>query len=94
LEIILNSISNSLKLEVLAKAEEYPVIFNIVRIFDPGSIPAKISMYLFPVGIIIRLLSVPFELIIRKDLENIQRLNGELINILHGIHEPEIIALA
>ncbi|MFA7492722.1 MAG: LptF/LptG family permease [Proteiniphilum sp.] len=94
LEIILNSLSNSRKLEVLAKAEEYPVIFNIVRIFDPGSIPAKISMYLFPVGIIIRLLSTPFELIIRKDLKNIQRMNGELTDILHGIHEPETIALA
>lgn len=93
-EIILNSLSNSRDLEVLAKAEEYPVIFNIVRIFNPGTIPAKISMYLFPVGIIIRLLSIPFELIIRKDLNNTQRLNGEMIDILHAIHKPEKIVLA
>ncbi len=92
-EIILNSLSNSRDLEVLAKAEEYPVIFNIVRIFNPGTIPAKISMYLFPVGIIIRLLSIPFELIIRKDLNNTQRLNGEMIDILHAIHEPKKIVL-
>lgn len=94
LEIILNSLSNSRKLEVLAKAEEFPVIFNIVRVFNTGSIPAKICMYLFPVGIILRLLSIPLEWTIRKDLRNIQRLNGEMINILHGIHEPETIALA
>lgn len=94
LEIILNSLSNSRKLEVLAKAEEFPVIFNIVRICNTGSIPAKICMYLFPVGIIIRLLSIPFEAITRKDLRNIQRLGGELINILHGAYEPETVALA
>ncbi|MDY9918346.1 lipopolysaccharide export system permease protein [Porphyromonadaceae bacterium NLAE-zl-C104] len=93
LEIILNSLSNSRKLEVLAKAEEFPVIFNIVRIFNTGSIPAKICMYLFPVGIILRFLSIPLEWTIRKDLRNIQRLNGEMVNILHGIHEPETIAL-
>ncbi|WP_298647358.1 LptF/LptG family permease [uncultured Proteiniphilum sp.] len=94
LEIILNSLSNSRKLEVLAKAEEFPVIFNIVRIFNTGSIPSKICMYLFPVGIILRLFSVPLEWTIRKDLRNIQRLSGELINILHGTYEPETIALA
>lgn len=94
LEIILNSLSNSRRLEVLAKAEEYPILFNIVRIFNTGSIPAKICMYFFPVGIIIRLLSVPFEWTIRRDLRNIQKLNGEIIHILHGIHEPETLALA
>jgi len=50
-------------------------------------------MYLFPVGIILRFLSIPLEWTIRKDLRNIQRLNGEMVNILHGIHEPETIAL-
>jgi len=64
-----------------------------VRIFNTGSIPAKICMYLFPVGIILRFLSIPLEWTIRKDLRNIQRLNGEMVNILHGIHEPETIAL-
>ena len=94
LEITLNSLSNSRKLEVLSKAEEYPILFSILRIFKPGSIPARICMYLFPVGIILRIFSLPLEWTIRKDLQNIQKLNGELINILHGIHEPETIALA
>lgn len=94
LEITLNSLSNSRKLEVLAKAEEYPVIFNIVKLFNTDSIPARICMYLFPVGIIFRLFSLPLEWTTQKDLQNVQRLNRELINILHGIHEPEAIALA
>jgi len=79
---------------VLSKAEEYPVLFNIVRIFETGSLPAKICMYFFPAGIIIRLLSLPFEWTIRKDLRYIQQLNGELIPILHGIYGPETVALA
>lgn len=94
LEIILTTLSNSRKLEVLAKAEEYPVIFNIVRIFNTGSIPAKICMYFFPVGIILRLFSVPLEWTIKKDLKNIQQLNKEFIHILHGMSEPDILALA
>ncbi len=94
LEIILNTLSNSRRLEVLSKAEEYPIIFNVVRIFNPGSIPAKICMYLFPVGIIFRLLSLHLEWTTRKDLRNIQQLNGELIHILEGTYEPETIALA
>lgn len=94
MEISLNSLSNSNRLEVLSKAEEYPVLFNIVRIFETGSLPAKICMYFFPAGIIIRLLSLPFEWTIRKDLRYIQQLNGELIPILHGIYGPETVALA
>lgn len=94
LEIILNSLSNSRNLEVLAKAEEYPVLFNIMRIFNTGSIPAKICMYFFPLGIIIRLLSIPFEWTVRRDLRNIQKLNGEMIHILKEIQEPEILDLA
>jgi lipopolysaccharide export system permease protein len=95
LEIILNSLSNSRKLGILAKAEEYPVVFNVVRVFNPGSTPAKICMYLFPVGIILRLFSVPLEWTIGKDLENIRRLNAEMTNILHGAsYTPEKTALA
>jgi lipopolysaccharide export system permease protein len=93
LEIILNSLSNSRKLGVLAKAEEYPVIFSVVRIFNSGTVPAKICMYLFPAGIILRLLSVPLEWTIGKDLENIRRLNAEMTNILHS-YTPETTALA
>ncbi|MDR0421522.1 MAG: LptF/LptG family permease [Proteiniphilum sp.] len=88
-EIILNNLSNSRRLEILAKAEEFPVIFNIIRIFNPGTLPAKICMYLFPAGIIFRLLSLPLEMTVRKDLENVQQLNLDLINILHDTRKPE-----
>lgn len=94
MEIILNSLSNSRKLEILAKAEEYPVLFSVVRIFNPGSVPARVCMYLFPVGIILRLFSIHLEWTIRKDLSRIQQLDGELIHILRGTYEPETIALA
>ncbi|HBT86682.1 MAG TPA: YjgP/YjgQ family permease [Porphyromonadaceae bacterium] len=79
LEIILNKVSNSIKPDVLSKAEEYPVLINNVRVFKTGTTFAKICMYFFPVGIIFRLLSVPFELRIKKDLKTIMRLNSELI---------------
>lgn len=94
LEITLNTLSNSRKTAVLTKAEEYPIIFDLVRIFGTGSTPAKILMYLFPIGIIPRLLSIPFEWSIRKDLRNIIKLNQEMINIIQGYHEPVAVALS
>lgn len=81
LEIILNNISNSRKPEVLSKAEEFPVLIKNARLFDTGSALSKVCMYLFPVGIILRLLSIPFELRIKRDLQEIKRLNRELITI-------------
>ena len=81
LEIILNNISNSRKPDVLSKAEEFPVLISNARAFKAGSTLSRISMYFFPAGIILRLLSVPFELRIKKDLQTIKRLNRELITI-------------
>ncbi|HLW10233.1 MAG TPA: LptF/LptG family permease, partial [Fermentimonas sp.] len=52
LENVLSQLSNSTKLEELMKAEEYPIIINSVRPFKANSLPAKISMYLLPIGII------------------------------------------
>lgn len=94
LEILLNSVSNSIALEILSKTEEFPVMYNEVRIYKPGSIPAKICMYFFPVGILFRLFSIPVEWTIRKDLKNIQRLGGELLDILHGAKVSDASAFA
>lgn len=94
LEIILNSLSNSRSSEVLAKAEEFPVLFNTLRIFKVGSVPAKICMYCYPVGFIFRLLSFPVEKTVAKDLKKIQQLIVELLQILPDADEHEIVALA
>jgi lipopolysaccharide export system permease protein len=91
MEIILNKLSNSRKLEELAKAEEFPVLINNVRPFKANSLPARLSMYLFPVGILLRLLSSPFELRIKKDMRDIQRLSGELSEIIERIHARHVV---
>ena len=78
LENILNQLSNSTTSYELSKAEEYPVIINSVIPFKANSLPAKISMYFFPIGIILRVISLPFELRIMRDLKAVKRLNGEL----------------
>lgn len=78
LENILNQLSNSTTSYELSKAEEYPVIINSVIPFKANSLPAKISMYFFPIGIILRVISLPFELRIMRDLKTVKRLNGEL----------------
>jgi lipopolysaccharide export system permease protein len=91
LEIILNQLSNSRKLEELAKAEEFPILINNVRPFKANTIPARISMYLFPVGIVLRLLSTPFEKRIKKDMRDIQRLSGELSELMERIHARHVV---
>jgi len=83
LENLLNQISNSSKLEELSKAEEYPIIINNVRPFKANSLPAKLSMYFIPVGIILRTLSLPFEYRILRDLKAVKRLNNELRAMLY-----------
>ena len=83
LENILIQISNSSNHEELSKAEEYPIIINSVRPFNPNSLLAKLSMYVFPIGIILRILSIPFDLRIINDLKTTRRLNGELDAMLH-----------
>lgn len=85
LEIILNDLSNSRHREVLAKAEEFPVLISGVQPFKANSTLARASMYFFPVGIILRVLSIPFELRISNDLKSVQRLGEELTELInHG----------
>ncbi len=86
MEIILNQLSNSRNLEELAKAEAFPVLITKIKPFKSGSPGARFSMYFFPVGVLLRLLSFPFELRTKKDLETIQRLTGEMIEIIRGTH--------
>ncbi len=81
LDNILNKVSNSSSPDVLSKAEEFPVLISNVRLFKAGSTLSKISMYFFPIGIILRLLSVPFEIRIKNDLLTIKRLNSEFITL-------------
>lgn len=84
MEIVLNQLSNSRKLEELAKAEQFPVLITKIKPFKAGSTAAKISMNFFPIGILLRLLSIPFEFRNKKDLRNVQRLSEEMIGIIHG----------
>ena len=94
LDNILSELSNSRRREVLAKAEEFPVLIYGVRPFKAGSTLARVSMYLLPVGIILRLLSLPFELRISNDLKNVQRLSGELNEVIGNGKEPAHTATA
>ncbi len=94
LDNILSELSNSRRREVLAKAEEFPVLIYGVRPFKAGSILARVSMYVLPAGIILRLLSLPFELRISNDLKNVQRLSSELNVVIGNGKEPAHIATA
>src|SRR5690554_768423 len=94
LDNILSQLSNSRRREVLAKAEEFPVLIYGVRPFKAGSTLARVSMYLLPAGIVLRLLSLPFELRISNDLKNVQRLSGELNEVIGNGKEPAHTATA
>ena len=78
MEIILDQLSNSRKREVLAKAEEFPILIKSARPFKTNSMLAKAIMYLFPIGVVLWAVSLPFELRIKNDLKNVQRLSDEL----------------
>ncbi len=78
MEIILDQLSNSRKREVLAKAEEFPILIKSARPFKTDSMLARASMYLFPIGVVLWAVSLPFELRINNDLKNVQRLSDEL----------------
>lgn len=82
MERILNELSNSRNGGELVKAEEFPILTPNMRPFKVGSLPAKIFMYVFPIGFIIKLLSLPFERRIRADLRNVQKLSKEFIEII------------
>ncbi len=81
---ILNQLSNSREPDELFKAEEFPIIINSIRPFKANSTLAKICMYFFPLGVIIRLLSIPFEFRIINDLKITKRLSEELQSMLHN----------
>ncbi len=82
METILDSVSNSRNLEILRKAEEYPVLINNQRPFVAGSRMAKFCMYFFPIGILFKLFSFLFERRIMNDLYRIRALNSELAKIV------------
>lgn len=82
METILNSVSNSRNLEILRKAEEYPVLINNQRPFVAGSRMARFCMYFFPIGILFKLFSCLFERRIMNDLYRIRALNSELAKIV------------
>jgi lipopolysaccharide export system permease protein len=82
IELILNQLSNSRRSVELTKAEEFPVLINYVRPFKPGYRWAQLCMKIFPVGIIFKLISIPFEMRIRKDLKNTERLCGEMERVI------------
>lgn len=94
LENILSQLSNSSDHDELTKAEEYPVIIKNVRPFKTNSLPARLSMYIFPVGIILRTLSIPFDLRIINDLKTTRRLNGELDALLHNKYATDGLTTA
>ncbi len=81
LEVSMNQLSNSRRREVLAKAEEFPVFSYRIQPFKANTTLARTFMYLFPIGLLIRLLSLPIEARTVNDLKSVQRLSGELIKI-------------
>lgn len=84
MESILSHLSNSRKPVIIEKAKEYPVLIKYVRPFKTQSVFAKIFMYIFPLGIVVKLISLPFEKRINKDLNDILQLNEELIEIMNN----------
>jgi len=92
MEIILNQLSNSRNLEELAKAEQFPVLITKIKPFEADSIWSKISMYFFPVGIVLRLLYTPFEYRTKKDLKEVQRLSKEMIEIIRNAQRQSSVA--
>lgn len=82
LDAILNQLSNSKKHAELSKAEEFPVLLNQLRPIKANTRLAIVCMYLFPIGIVLRLFSIPVEMKTNKDLKKTQVLIGELNDML------------
>lgn len=85
MENILNQLSNSRKPAIIEKAKEYPILIKYVRPFSSNSLPAKIFMYVFPLGATIKLFSRPFQNRINRDMESILRLNTELTTLINNL---------
>lgn len=94
LESMLNILSNSKNRHVLSLAEQFPILIQNVRLFTPGSIMAKIMMYVFPLGGLVKLISLPYEKRINNDLKTVQTLTKQLRHLIeNGEEETEPIAV-
>lgn len=80
---VLNDASNANRAEVLSLCEEYPVLIPVQRPFKAGSVMAKLCMYLFPIGLLIRLTAMLFERRINADLATIKELNKQFETIIN-----------
>lgn len=85
LEDLLSQLSNSRNSEIINLAQKYPVLIKHVRPFEAGTKIAVILFYIFPVGIVLKLISVPFERRIKRDLNLIMKLNAELRILLNDL---------
>ena len=86
LENILNQLSNSRNSSIIEKAKEYPVFIKYVRPFKVDSSIDKALMYIFPIGIAIKLIALPFEKRINRDLKLVLKLNAELNQLMGFVH--------
>lgn len=91
LEDILNQLSNSRNPSIIELAKEFPVLIKYVRPLRAGSKFDMILYYLFPVGIAIKLISIPFERRINQDLEQIIELNMELDEMLSALQNKKAV---
>lgn len=77
-EDILVQLSNSRKSAIIETANQYPVFFSYFKPFSDNTKISKLFRYTFPVGFAIKLLSLPFERIIVKDLQQVTKKNKDL----------------
>lgn len=91
MEDMLNQLSNSRNSKIIAKAKEYPVLIKYVRPFKAGSWFNKILFYIFPAGLVIKLISTPFEKRIKRDLNLILKLNEELKELLTSLQNKKAV---
>lgn len=78
MENMLSSLSNARNREILAKAEEYPVLIAHQHPFKPATKRARFWKKIYPVGFLFKLTSSLFEKRITRDLQTIKELNVEL----------------
>ncbi len=77
-ENILLQLSNSRKPAIIETANQYPLFYSYFRPFANNAKISKILRYTFPIGFAIKLLSLPFERVIIKDLQQVSRKNKDL----------------
>ena len=79
---VLNHFANSRNPLIIDEINRYPVLINYVKPFIPNSFVAKCLMYIFPIGLLLRIISLPFEGRINRDLKQILELNQALTNTI------------